>query len=135
METETTKAKKERKAWSLVRRAQSFEHAFRGMKVFFATTPNLWIHIIFIILVVLSGFYFDISKFEWLVLIFAIGFVIVSEAFNTAIEIDMNLTSPNYHPFAKDTKDVAAAAVLISVIIAIIVGIIVFLSKVVLLFN
>ena len=61
---------------------------------------------------------------------FAIGFVIIAEAFNTAIEIDMDLTSPEYHPYARDTKDVAAAAVLLSVRVAMVIGLIVFLPKI-----
>jgi diacylglycerol kinase (ATP) len=63
---------------------------------------------------------------EWVALVFACGFVFVSEAFNTALEIDINLTSPEYHPFARDVKDVAAGAVLISAISAGIIGIIIF---------
>jgi len=63
-------------------------------------------------------------------LVFSIGFVVVSEVFNTAIEIDIDLTSPGYHPFARDTKDVAAAAVVLSIIIASIIGMIVFLPKI-----
>ncbi len=54
----------------------------------------------------------------------------MTEALNTAIEIDIDLTSPEYHPFARDTKDVAAGAVLLSVFVAVIVGLIVFLPKV-----
>ena len=30
--------------------------------------------------------------------------LIIREIFNTAIEIDIDLTSPEYHPFARDTK-------------------------------
>lgn len=59
-------------------------------------------------------------------LVIATGFVLTAESFNTAIEIDIDLTSPNYHPYARDTKDVAAGAVLISAITALIVGIIIF---------
>lgn len=47
-------------------------------------------------------------------LVVAGGFVLVAEAFNTALEIDIDLTSPEYHPYARDTKDVAAGAVLLS---------------------
>ena len=64
-------------------------------------------------------------------LVFAIGLVFVTETINTAIEVDMDLTSPNYHPYAKDTKDISAGAVLISVIVALIIGLIIFLPKVV----
>lgn len=79
------------------------------------------------LLVIVLGFYFNVSSLEWIALVFAIGLVFISEAFNTAIEIDIDLTSPEYHPYARDTKDVAAAAVLISVLVAVIVGLIIFL--------
>jgi diacylglycerol kinase len=59
----------------------------------------------------------------------AIGFVLVAECFNTAIEFDIDLTSPDYHPYAKYTKDVAAGAVLIASISAAIVGLIIFVPK------
>jgi diacylglycerol kinase len=61
-----------------------------------------------------------------MMLVIASGLVLVSEAFNTAIEIDINLTSPQHHPYARDTKDVAAGAVLLSSITATIIGILVF---------
>ena len=62
---------------------------------------------------------------------FTIGLVIITEALNTAFEIDIDLTSPSYHPYARDTKDVAAAAVLISVLVASIIGLIIFLPKII----
>jgi diacylglycerol kinase len=126
--------KKERKAWNIVRRAQSFAHAFRGLRICIATTPNLVIHFIVTVCVIIAGFYFKISEIEWIALIFAIGLVIVAEILNTAFEIDINLTSPEYHPYARDTKDVAAGAVLFAVFIAVIIGIIVFLPKILALF-
>jgi diacylglycerol kinase len=73
------------------------------------------------------GLFFNITKTEWMMIFIVSGIVFISEAFNTAIEIDMDLTSPTYHPFAMDTKDVAAGAVLISAFLAIIVGIIIFI--------
>ncbi|MFH1608872.1 MAG: diacylglycerol kinase family protein [Patescibacteria group bacterium] len=128
-------SKRDRKVWSLIRLKQSYANAFRGMKIFLATTPNLYIWLTFILLVVILGFLFHVSGLEWIALIFAISLIVVAEAFNTAIEIDIDLTSPEYHPYAKDTKDVAAAAVLLSIFFAIIVGIIVFLPKVIFLLS
>ena len=121
---------KEKNAWNIVKRAQSFTHAFRGIRLFVAMTPNARIHLLAVFLVVFAGFYLKVSSFEWLALILVIGFVLEAEAFNTAIEIDINLTSPEYHPYARDTKDVAAGAVLLSAIVAVIVGLIVFLPKI-----
>ena len=100
------------------------------MYIVWKTTRLISVHVLSAVVVVLAGFYFNVSGIEWVALIFAIGFVMVSEVFNTAIEIDIDLTSPGYHPYAKDTKDVAAAAVLMSAFVAIIVGLIIFLPKI-----
>jgi len=123
-------SKEEIKAWREVKKSERFFNAFRGLYVFGKTTRNLYIHLTVAVVVVVFGFYFKVSSLEWIALVFAIGFVLVTEALNTAIEIDIDLTSPDYHPFARDTKDVAAAAVLLSVFTAIVIGLIVFLPKI-----
>lgn len=112
--------------FSLIKRAKSFTHAWRGVWVFVKTTHNAWIHLVVFAVVLIIGLVLEISRYEWIMLVFAGGFVFVAEAFNTAIEIDINLTSPEYHPYAKDTKDVAACAVLLAVITAVVVGVFVF---------
>ena len=122
----TLKNKKELN-FSLIQRAKSFNHAFRGIYIFFKTTHNSWIQIVITLGVVCFGFYFNISSIEWIAIILSIALVLVSEAINTAIEIDIDLTSPEYHPYARDTKDVAAGAVLIACICASIVGLIIFI--------
>lgn len=120
----------EKKAWREVKYGNKFRNAFRGLKVFSVTTRHLLMHVLAALLAIFLGFYFRISSLEWIAIIFSIGLVMISEVFNTAIEIDIDLTSPDYHPYAKDTKDVAAAAVLLSVILSIIVGGIIFLPKI-----
>ncbi len=120
-------SKKEKSSWREVKNSQKLLNAFRGLRVFWATTRNLYIHATVAVVVIVLGFYFKISSFQWIAIVFSIGFVIVSEAFNTAIEIDIDLTSPEFHPYARDTKDVAAAAVLLSTFTAVIVGLIIFL--------
>lgn len=112
--------------FSLIKRAKSFSHAGRGILVFIKTTHNAWIHLFVLILAIGFGFYFEITMIEWMMLVLAGGFVLTAEAFNTAFEIDINLTSPEYHPYARDIKDVAAGAVLISAITAGIIGIFIF---------
>jgi diacylglycerol kinase (ATP) len=112
--------------FSLMRRARSFVHAWRGVVLFFRTTPNAWIESIIFLSVAVLGYYMSITHVEWLVLFFAFGMVLVAEAFNTAIEIDINLTSPEFHPYARDTKDVAAGAVLIAACIAVCCAVLIF---------
>ena len=111
----------------MIARAKSFTYAGRGICIFLKSTHNAWIHVAFLVLGLGLAFYFHISRFEWIALIFAAGFVFAAEAFNTAIEIDIDLTSPEFHPFARDTKDVAAGAVLISAFTAAVIGLIIFI--------
>lgn len=120
----------EKNRFSVLARIKSSNHAWRGIGILIKTSHNAWVGIFISLLAVYLGFILNISNTEWLFLLFAIGIVFIAEAFNTAIEIDMNLTSPEYHPYAKDTKDVAAGAVLLSAILSIIVALFIFLPKI-----
>jgi diacylglycerol kinase (ATP) len=126
MTASEAKTAAEKHAFSLVKRAKSFTHAGRGIWVFVRTTHNAWLHAAILSGALALGFYFGITRIEWLFIVLAAGLVMTAEAFNTAIEVDIDLTSPEYHPFAKDTKDVAAGAVLISAITAAIIGLVIF---------
>ena len=119
-----------KKEFSLAKRVESFGHASRGIAIFLKKTHNAWIQLVVFAVVIFFGFYLNVSTTEWALLIFAGGLVLSAEAFNTAIEIDMDLTSPEYHPFARDTKDVAAGAVLLSAVTAVIIGLLVFIPHV-----
>ena len=121
----------EKRRFSIISRIKSTNNAWRGIGIFMRTTHNAWIHLFFGAFAIYLGFILHISGVEWILIIFAIGFVILAETINTAIEIDINLTSPDYHPYARDTKDVAAGAVLITVAMAGLVGIIIFLPKII----
>jgi len=123
-------SKEERKKFSIVARIKSANHAWRGIGILIKTSHNAWGHILIGMLAIYLGFILNISNTEWLFLIFAISLVIITEALNTAFEIDINLTSPEYHPYARDTKDVAAGAVLLSVLLSIIVALFIFLPKI-----
>ena len=112
--------------FSIVKRAKSLTHACRGIAVFIRTTHNAWIHLAILACVTMAGFFFHITTTDWMLLVLAAGLVLTAEAINTAIEIDIDLTSPDYHPFARDTKDVAAGAVLIAAVTAAIIGFLIF---------
>ncbi|HAE36272.1 MAG: Diacylglycerol kinase [Candidatus Nomurabacteria bacterium GW2011_GWF2_35_66] len=121
----------EKKRFSLVARLRSSDHALRGLNVLIKTCHHLWVEIVFIILGIYLGFVLHISNIEWVLVVFAFGLVVIAEAFNTAIEIDIDLTSPTYHPYARDTKDVAGGAVALAVVVAGIMGALIFLPKVI----
>jgi diacylglycerol kinase (ATP) len=122
-------SRKEKKRFSVVARIKSITHAWRGLVIFLKTTHNAWVQIFLCLLAVFLGFCFRISNIEWMLLILSFGLLLVVEALNTAMEIDIDLTSPAYHPYARDTKDVAAGAVLIMALIVCIISLIIFLPK------
>ncbi len=120
----------EKKRFSVVARARSFTHAFRGIRSILQTQHNAWLHGVIALVTLILGIVCDITHGEWLAVILAITSVFAAEAFNTAVEIDIDLTSPTYHPYARDTKDVASAAVLITALGAFVIGLVIFLPKI-----
>lgn len=124
----------EKKRFSIIARAVSFKHALRGVWIVLKTQHNFWVHVAGVVVVIVLGIFLHTTPAEWSVLILAMTAVLVTEAINTALEIDIDLTSPEYHPYAKDTKDVAAGAVLLSVVGAIAIGGIIFIPKILPLF-
>jgi diacylglycerol kinase (ATP) len=112
------------------KRIQSFGYAGRGIRLVFSSEANMKIHLAVTLVVVICGFYFQISIFEWIACLLCIGLVFSAEMINTAIENVVDLTSPDFHELAGKAKDIAAGAVLICAIISVIIGLSIFLPKV-----
>ena len=105
---------------------KSFAVAFHGLKVVFLNERNFRFHLLIGILVIIAGFFFQVTVYEWIALLLMIAIVLCAEVLNTSIEYLCDFVSPEYHPSIKKIKDVAAAAVLLCAIISIIVGCIIF---------
>lgn len=110
---------------------RSFKYAFKGCSYVFKTQPNMKIHLFMGTVAIIMGFLFQISKPEWLSLILVIGFVILLEFINTAIETLVDLYTEEYEFLAGVSKDVGAATVLVMAIISVIVGLIIFGPKII----
>jgi diacylglycerol kinase len=107
----------------------SFGYAFRGLWYALRTQRNMRIHAVFAVLALIAGLLLHISALEFAVVFLIIAGVFASEMFNTAIELCVDLSSPEYHPLAKIAKDVAAGAVLVNAIVAIIIGMCIFIPR------
>ena len=112
------------------KRIQSFKYAFHGIYLFIKDEMHAKIHVCIALLVIVLGFIVKINFVEWIVLLLLIGFVITAEVINSAIENLADFVSPQKHQLIKKVKDLAAGAVLVSVIIALIIGIIIFAPKI-----
>lgn len=113
------------------RLGRSFKAAFEGIKATYLKEQNIKIHTVIALLVVIFGFILKISYTEWLVCLVLIGFVLMAEFFNTAIEYVVDLASPDIHPLAKAAKDTASAGVLMMAILSAIVGLVIFVPKII----
>ncbi len=113
----------------LRKRLNSFRYAFAGLDDLVASQPNAKLHLAAAAAAIGAGFFFEIDRTEWCLVVFAIASVLAAEAFNTSLEHLTDLVSPDHHPLAGKAKDVAAAGVLLAAIGAAVVGGIVFLPK------
>jgi diacylglycerol kinase len=106
-------------------RRNSFQFAFSGFFYVLKTQKNAWLHLAATVAVVLLAFWLQIGRTEWLAILLVIGLVWMAEFMNTALEVIVDLASPEKHPLAKVGKDVGAASVLIAAFLAVIIGVIV----------
>lgn len=108
---------------------KGFIYAFNGLVYTFRTQLNFKIHCISAVLVVLLGLYTKLTTAEWLWIALAIAMVLVLELINTAIEILVDLVSPQKQTKAGLIKDIAAAAVLIAAFLALAIALFIFVPK------
>jgi undecaprenol kinase/diacylglycerol kinase (ATP) len=75
------------------------------------------------------GYYVKLEITDWLWVSLAIAVVLITELVNTAIEVLVDLVSPQKQIKAGIIKDVAAAAVLLSTLFAVVIFILIFTPK------
>jgi undecaprenol kinase len=110
---------------------KSFSFAFAGIKSAVKKERNLQIHLVISVAVIFLGLIFAISRLEWIMVLFAIGGMLSLELMNTAVERVVDLATKDYHPLAKQAKDIAAGAVFIYAALSVIIGAIIFLPKII----
>ena len=115
---------------ALTRFLKSFEYAWRGIVYTVTTQPNFRRHIVVALIAILAGWYYDLSRTEWCLVLLSIGTVWTAELVNTSIEHLTDIVSPDYNELIGKVKDIAAGAVLFAAIAAGIVGLIVFLPHI-----
>ena len=82
------------------------------------------------VLVVLAGFFFEISKIEWCICLLLCGLIMALELVNTSVEAAVDLVTEERKPLAKIAKDTAAGAVLIAALFSAVIGCIIFVPKI-----
>ncbi|MCI8481764.1 MAG: phosphatase PAP2 family protein [Clostridia bacterium] len=106
------------------------QNALDGIIYAITTQSNIKKQLIIAVAVMLISLFFDLSKAEFLCLMFTVILIIIAEMINTAIETVVDLYTDLYHPKAKIAKDVGAGAVVIAAINAVIVAYFLFFEKI-----
>ncbi len=107
-----------------------FGYAIKGIVVALRTQQNMRIHFVAVAVVTVLGFLLDLNAAEWAIIALTIGSVITAEMMNTAIEMLVNMVSPEYNQEAGRVKDIAAGGVLLAAIIATVVAVYIFGNKI-----
>ena len=108
----------------------SWINAFNGIIYATTTQGNIRKQLLIAVAVMLVSLLFNLTRAEFLCLMFTVVLIILAEMFNTAVETVVDLYTDLYHPKAKIAKDVAAGAVVITAVNALIVAYFLFFDKI-----
>ncbi len=95
---------------------------------------NVRIHLVTAGLVIFFSWFFDLSRYEWALVVSCIAVVVGAEIFNTAIENVCNRLRDDLglsYEATRDARDISAGAVMVIGFGASIVGILIFLPRVI----
>mgnify|MGYP001827695194 FL=1 len=101
---------------------QSLNCAIEGILWAVKTKRHMLFHLIASILVMVFALLLRLTLYEFALLCLAITLVLFAELINTALEVVVDLVSPEFHPLAQRAKDVAAGAVLLASVAALVLG-------------
>lgn len=110
-------------------RLKSMTYAFKGMMKLITTEHSVMVQFSIALLLIVAGFYFDISHTEWMFQTLAIGLVLSIEGLNTAVEKIADFIHPEYHERIGFIKDIAAGAVFFAAMTAIAIGLLIYAPK------
>ena len=104
--------------------------ALKGAAKLLTTEHSVMVQASIGVLIVVAGFYFEISMTEWMMQTLAIGLVLSVEGLNTAVEKIADFIHPEFHERIGFIKDIAAGAVFFAAMTAIAIGLMIYLPKV-----
>jgi len=109
---------------------QSFKNAWTGIVESIQSERNLRIHVMATLAVTAFGVLLSIDMTRWALLFGAFGLVVVTEMLNTAIERLVDMVTDKWCEEARQVKDMAAGAVLVSAFFSLCIGIGVFFDPI-----
>ncbi len=111
--------------------SNTFKNARKGMRLVLKSEVNIRVHFCIAMIVLALAFVLDFSVERICILLLTIGFVIVTEMVNSAVEFSLDAVFHNrYSKLVGMAKDISAGAVMFASVIAVVIGIILFGSAI-----
>ncbi len=114
----------------LKNRLKSIGYAFKGAYQLITTEASVKVQLFIGVIMTISGIYFHLTAFEWVIQTLVIALIMALEGMNTAIEEIADFIHPEHHPKIGLIKDIAAGAVFIFAVAAVIIGLIMYIPKI-----
>lgn len=108
----------------------SFVAAGRGCALVLRNERNIRIHCILACAAVILGLFLEFTPGEISLVLLVSAAIIASELFNAALERLSDIVKPRVSGYVEQTKDIAAAAVLVLSLTSVVVGILLYVPKI-----
>lgn len=99
-----------KKSFNVSSFANVIKYSMQGYAHFYKYERSAILHLIVAVLIILGSLSLDMTRVEWLFMIFILLTMLAIELLNTAIEAVCDLVSPQYNKYVKIAKDTASAA-------------------------
>lgn len=108
-------------------RFEGAKYALAGLLYLVRRQQGIQLTLVISVITLSLAVWLALPLWQFLFVFMGLGLVWVTEAINSAIEAAIDLISPQIHPMAKVSKDVAAAATLIASCISLVLNLLLLL--------
>lgn len=108
---------------------RAFLNSIRGLREAFRLEAPVRLEVYALLPIIAVVSLAPLSALERAVMLLSYGLIIVTELLNTAIEKAVDRISLDLHPLSKIAKDVASAAVFVSILLCVIVWLLILYPK------
>lgn len=113
----------------------STKYSLDGLYYAYRNERSLWLHGGCSLIAICLGIIFQITLFQWSMILISLGSILAIELLNTAIEAVVDMITLETHPLAKIAKDCGSAATFVASIISAIIAGFIFIPKIMILLN
>ena len=101
---------------------EKFRDAFRGVGIGVRGQASFLVHALFAVAVIAFAAVTHLNAWQWCAVLLCVAVVLVSEMFNTSLEVMAKAIDTQYNPQLGDVLDIASGAVLLAAVGSVMVG-------------